>query len=238
MMPPSGRWQHLPPGRCARPPKQDARQAHRAVAHGTWINGRGGCRCLPVVRPDLRDRGLGLLMLRAIERTGDCHERCSSRTCTRAGIRSEGRGARKRKEVGQAPDGCRLDLLPRPILPASAAAGPDPVDMNIVLVIAAHWWKANQLAFPSKKLIADTIGKDPTTVRRRLAKLEKDGMIERILRPQPGGRHNSNEYRLTGLIAGAEPLAKEEIAKRAEGKTYRKARAVKKGRGLVSVVKP
>src|SRR6218665_1450548 len=103
-------------------------------------------------------------MLRAIERTGDCHERCSSRTCTRAGIRSEGRGARKRKEVGQAPDGCRLD----------------PVDMNIVLVIAAHWWKANQLAFPSKKLIADTIGKDPTTVRRRLAKLEKDGMIERI----------------------------------------------------------
>src|SRR6218665_1806837 len=71
-----------------------------------------------------------------------------------------------------------------------------------------------------------------------LLRREKDGMIERILRPQPGGRHNSNEYRLTGLIAGAEPLAKEEIAKRAEGKTYRKARAVKKGRGLVSVVKP
>jgi len=128
--------------------------------------------------------------------------------------------------------------IPSTIILRQQALGLDPVDMNIVLVIAAHWWKANQLAFPSKKLIADTIGKDPTTVRRRLAKLEKDGMIERILRPQPGGRHNSNEYRLTGLIAGAVPLAKEEIAKRAEGKTYRKARAVKKGRGLVSVVKP
>ncbi len=128
--------------------------------------------------------------------------------------------------------------IPSTIILRQQALGLDPVDMNIVLVIAAHWWKANQLAFPSKKLIADTIGKDPTTVRRRLAKLEKDGMIERILRPQPGGRHNSNEYRLTGLIAGAEPLAKEEIAKRAEGKTYRKARAGKKGLGLVSVAKP
>lgn len=128
--------------------------------------------------------------------------------------------------------------IPSTIILRQRALGLDPVDMNIVLVIAAHWWKANQLAFPSKKLIADTIGKDPTTVRRRLAKLEKDGMIERILRPQPGGRHNSNEYRLTGLIAGAEPFAKEEIAKRAEGKTYRKARASKKGLGLVPVVKP
>ena len=71
-------------------------------------------------------------------------------------------------------------------------------------------------------------------MRRRLARLEKDGLIERILRPQPGGRHNSNEYRLTGLITGAEPLAREKIAKRAEGRTYRKDRTSKKG--VVSVV--
>ena len=77
--------------------------------------------------------------------------------------------------------------IPSTIILRQQAFGLDPVDMNIVLVIAAHWWKADQPAFPSKKLIADTIGKDPTTVRRRLAKLEKDGMIERILRPQPGG---------------------------------------------------
>jgi DNA-binding HxlR family transcriptional regulator len=85
------------------------------------------------------------------------------------------------------------------------------------------------LAFPSKKLIADTIGKDPTTVRRRLARLEKDGLIKRILRPQPGGRHNSNEYKLAGLITGAEPLALEELQKREESRVYRKARATKKG---------
>lgn len=72
-------------------------------------------------------------------------------------------------------------------------------------------------------------------MRRRLARLEKDGLVERILRPQPGGRHNSNEYRLTGLITGAEPLAKEELAKREAGQSYRKARASKKG--VVSVVK-
>src|SRR6218665_183414 len=123
MMAPSGKVDPLPPPPNAPSPvggvpppcpppqsKQDARKAHRAVAHGTKINGWGGCRCLPVVRPDLRDRGLGLLMLRAIERTGDCHERCSSRTCTRAGIPSQGPRARKRKEEGKAPDGWQPDL--------------------------------------------------------------------------------------------------------------------------------
>lgn len=128
--------------------------------------------------------------------------------------------------------------IPSTIILRQHALGLDPVDMNIVLVIAAHWWKADQLAFPSKKLIADTIGKDSTTVRRRLARLEKDGLIERILRPQPGGRNSSNEYRLTGLITGAEPYAREEIAKRAEGRSYRKARASKKGLGLVPAAKP
>ena len=127
--------------------------------------------------------------------------------------------------------------IPSTIILRQQALGLDPVDMNIVLVIAAHWWKADQLAFPSKKLIADTIGKDPTTVRRRLARLEKDGLIKRILRPQPGGRHNSNEYRLSGLITGAEPLAKQELAKREEGRIYRKARASKKGT-LAVVGKP
>lgn len=127
--------------------------------------------------------------------------------------------------------------IPSTIILRQQALGLDPVDMNIVLVIAAHWWKADQLAFPSKKLIADTIGKDPTTVRRRLARLEKDGLIKRILRPQSGGRHNSNEYRLSGLITGAEPLAKQELAKREEGRIYRKARASKKGT-LAVVGKP
>ena len=119
--------------------------------------------------------------------------------------------------------------IPSTIILRQQALGLDPVDMNIVLVIAAHWWKADQLAFPSKKLIADTIGKDPTTVRRRLARLEKDGLIKRILRPQPGGRHNSNEYRLAGLITGAEPLAREELQKREENRAYRRVRAAKKG---------
>src|SRR6218665_3869068 len=115
------------------------------------------------------------------------------------------------KRWGKAVMDAGWTCIPSTIILRQQALGLDPVDMNIVLVIAAYWWKANQLAFPSKKLIADTIGKDPTTERRGPAKLEKDGMIERHMMAEPGGRHNSNKYRLTGMIAGAEPLAKEEI---------------------------
>lgn len=119
--------------------------------------------------------------------------------------------------------------LPNTIVLRQQALGLDPVDMNILLVILAHWWQADNMPFPSKKLIADTIGMDMSTVRRRLAKLEGSGMIERILRPQPGARHKSNIYKLTGLITGATPLAVEELATRSDRAVQRAKRATKKG---------
>src|SRR6218665_4198349 len=87
------------------------------------------------------------------------------------------------KRWGKAVMDAGWTCIPSTIILRQQALGLDPVDMNFVLGIAAHWGKANQLAFPSTKLIGDTIGKDPTTARRRLAKLGKDGMSEGIPRP-------------------------------------------------------
>jgi hypothetical protein len=78
---------------------------------------------------------------------------------------------------------------------------------------------------------------DAIMVRRHLARLEKDGLIKRILQPRPGRRNNLDEHRLIGPIINSERYAKE-IAKRAEERSYRKARANKKGQGLRLAIKP
>lgn len=137
------------------------------------------------------------------------------------------------KKWGKALMSAGWTCIPSTIILRQQALGLDPIDMNILLVIAAHWWKAAQLPFPSKKLIADTVGVDTSTVRRRLARLEAHGLIKRIHRPQPGERHQSNIYSFAGLVSSAEPYALEEIAAKDAARAARIAKAKRKGLRLV-----
>jgi hypothetical protein len=75
----------------------------------------------------------------------------------------------------------------------------------------------------------------PTKRHHRLTRLEKD---KRILLAQAGPRNNSNEYWLTDFVTVAASYAKEEIATRAEGRSYRKAPENKKGLGFSPAAKP
>ena len=119
--------------------------------------------------------------------------------------------------------------MPSTIILRQRALGLDSIDMNIILIIAAHWWTADNPAYPSKKLFAETLGVDVSTVRKRLANLEATGMIKRILRPQAGKRHETSLYRLDGLIKGATPFAEEELHLRAEKAASGARRAARKG---------
>ena len=119
--------------------------------------------------------------------------------------------------------------VPSTIILRQRALGLDSIDMNLILIIAAHWWTANKLAFPSKKLFAETLGIDVSTVRKRLARLEATGMVKRILRPHAGKRHETSLYQLDGLIKGATPFAEEELHVRAEKAASGTRRAARKG---------
>src|SRR5258708_7754201 len=102
--------------------------------------------------------------------------------------------------------------IPNVILERQQALGLDPLDVNILLQLATFWWFAENLPRPSKKTIAERVGVDPSTVRKRIARLEKDGLIKR--EPRYHSQYHmrvGNDYSFQGLIQATTPFALELI---------------------------
>ena len=125
-------------------------------------------------------------------------------------------------------------VIPSVILDRQQALGLEPVDVNILLHLAKYWWEKERLPYPSKKAIAECMGVSESTVQRRIAAMERDGLIKRVSRFS--GKHKgqmTNEYDLTGLIKGATPYAKEALKAREERRKADAARRTRKGLRLV-----
>jgi len=127
-------------------------------------------------------------------------------------------------------------LLPNTIFMRQRALGLDSMDINIIMVLLSHWWTADNLPFPSKQKIADTIGCDPSTVRRRIKKLEGAGFITRIQRRVENNRNKTNQYDFSGLVKFATPYAQEELQARDAGREERAKRTKRKGKPILKVV--
>jgi len=103
-------------------------------------------------------------------------------------------------------------VIPSAIIEHQHALGLKPVDLSIIAQLAKHWWYADRLPYPSKKSIGASIGVDPRTVQRRIAAMEKAGLLKRVQRRTLYGDSDTNVYSFEGLIAKARPYA-EEMAK-------------------------
>lgn len=119
-------------------------------------------------------------------------------------------------------------VIPDVILDRQRALGLDPIDVNILLQLLTHWWKADNLPYPSKKSIAERIGKTEKAVQRRIAKLEKAGFVRRQPRYSAAKGQLSNIYDFAGLIKEATPFAIEALQRKNDLKTEAKERATRK----------
>ena len=119
-------------------------------------------------------------------------------------------------------------VVPTVVLDRQAALGLDALDVNIVLHLACRWWFADNPPHPSKRTIARAIGVDPSTVRRRITRMVKDGLLEREPRFGADHRQEPNRYHLRKLIEHALPFAEEEIASRAKARKEREDRNTRK----------
>lgn len=127
-------------------------------------------------------------------------------------------------------------VLPSIILEKQDALGLDPIDVNIILQLARHWWYSDNKPHPSKATIARCIGVDPSTVRRHIAQMEAVGFIRREARYSPKfGGQETNVYHFDGLIKAATPYANELIAVRDQRRTEDAARRRRKRPKLVVV---
>jgi predicted transcriptional regulator len=115
-------------------------------------------------------------------------------------------------------------VLPSVFLERQDALGLDPIDINIILHLAKHWWYKDSPPYPSKKTIAQRMGVDESTVRRRIAQMEKAGFIQRRFRTRQDGGQNTNEYLFDGLIKEATPYAQEMIEESKKRRIDKQAR--------------
>jgi len=128
-------------------------------------------------------------------------------------------------------------VLPNVIFERQKALGLDPLDINILLHIASYWWTKESKARPSKVTIANAIGIEPRSVQRRIAALEKAKLIRREERRISRDGSKPNIYHLDGLIEAAKPFALEKIEEMKAKAAERVARAARKGKPRLKLVK-
>jgi DNA-binding transcriptional regulator YhcF (GntR family) len=126
--------------------------------------------------------------------------------------------------------------IPSVIIERQQALGLDPIDINILMHLAAHWWTDDNRPYPSTVTIAKAIGVTPRTVQRRIAAMEAADFIQREERRIAGKGSNTNRYHLDGLIKAAGPYAEEKLQERAARSEARKQAATRKGKPRLHVV--
>lgn len=127
--------------------------------------------------------------------------------------------------------------VPSVIIERQKVLGLDSLDMNILLHLSTYWWTHDNKPHPSKKTIADAIGVTPRSVQRRIAALEKHGLIKREERRVPGKGSRTNLYHFDGLIREAQPYAQEKIEQLAERENAKKKTMSRKGRANLRLIK-
>lgn len=127
--------------------------------------------------------------------------------------------------------------FPAVIVERQLVLGLDALDMNILLHLANHWWTKDNKPYPSKKTIAVALDVTPRTVQRRIARMEKDGLLQREERRIRGKGSRTNRYDLSGLIKAATGYAEEKLEKRKERKQEDEATPGRKGKPRIPRLK-
>ena len=131
--------------------------------------------------------------------------------------------------------GAGWTVLPSIILERQDALGLDPVDVNILMHLARHWWYSDNPPHPSKASMAKCMGVDPSTIRRHIARMEAAGFIkreERFTKRKFGGQ-DTNRYLFDGLIKEATPYAEEFVRQREKQRSENEDRRHRKRPQLV-----
>jgi len=71
------------------------------------------------------------------------------------------------------------------------------VDVVVLLNMNMHWWQKGDFPFPRPTIIAKRMGVSKRTVERRIEKLVKAGLLERLPLTKEG---KLRRYKLEGLV--------------------------------------
>jgi predicted transcriptional regulator len=112
--------------------------------------------------------------------------------------------------------------LPNLLLRAQGKLKITPVQLNVLVQLAEHWWEADKDPFPAKERIATRMGKSPRQIQRYITQLEKRGLVKRIKRYSGRKAQTSNAYSLDGLVAKLKAVEPEFAKEMAQNQLRRK----------------
>lgn len=102
-------------------------------------------------------------------------------------------------------------VIPSALLRGQARLGINATELAVLIHLIDHWWKADEMPWPSKKTLADRLMMGEKAVQRAMRKLEEAKLVERKPRFNKTGARTSNEYDLSPLVERLRPIAKDMI---------------------------
>ena len=103
--------------------------------------------------------------------------------------------------------GAGFSVVPDVLFKNQHRLGLSAFDIVLLLNIASHWWKADELPYPRLARLAERMGTTPRTIERRVAALEKTGIIRRMPRERQDGL-SIRRFDLSGLVHQLQELAR------------------------------
>ncbi len=100
-------------------------------------------------------------------------------------------------------------VIPSVLLQGQARLSINPTDLAVLVHLIEHWWKPDDMPWPSKRRIAERLGVSDKTVQRAIVNLEKQGLVERKRRFYRTGGRATNEYDLRPLVQRLKEIAKD-----------------------------
>lgn len=91
--------------------------------------------------------------------------------------------------------------VPTALMFLQGELGMSAIEMNTLIHLLSHWWKASDEVYPSQDAIANRMGVSKRTVQRAIDRLEALNVIEVKQTPRRGKYNGRNIYNLKPIAA-------------------------------------
>ena len=110
------------------------------------------------------------------------------------------------RKWGKSTIGIGYTVIPSALLRGQARLGIGPNELAVLLHLLDHWWRPEEMPWPSKKTIAERLNVSTKTVQRAVVGLEAAKLLQRNERYHKTGGRTSNEYDLGPLVERLKPI--------------------------------
>ncbi len=114
-------------------------------------------------------------------------------------------------------------VLPSALLRGQARLKINATELAVLVHLIDHWWKADEMPWPSKRTLAERLRVGEKTIQRAMAHMEEENLIKRNPRfSKKNNARTSNEYDLSPLVERLKTIAKDLVEASKEAKALKR----------------